>query len=149
MVPFEVITNSCSRNYRLKSLPTQPRIDVMSRSTSDDRDDGGEPGRKTPRASAGAEAHKPYINAPRTNLLRTPRSIRPSGAQVLGDSSPTVSSPSRDRLLPGTGLRGDRGPEAPGAGSLSILQRPHGGVHAPAGAPPAFHSVRLGHPQRA
>src|SRR6478735_11859522 len=30
MVPFEVITNSCSRNYRAKSLLAQPRIDGPS-----------------------------------------------------------------------------------------------------------------------
>src|SRR3954453_10688716 len=44
MVPFEVITNSCSRNYRAKSLPAQPHFDAASRtrSTCKSRRNGGE-----------------------------------------------------------------------------------------------------------
>src|SRR4051794_41973778 len=44
MLPFEVITNSCSRNYRGKSLPTQPRDGAIHAPTSDDGDTGGEAG---------------------------------------------------------------------------------------------------------
>src|SRR3954452_12287989 len=83
MVPFEVITNSCSRNYRSKSLPTQPRTDAASTLTTSDHDDnGGEPGRRC-RAAAGAEPRWPYINALPPNLLRTRRPIRSIGSQVL------------------------------------------------------------------
>src|SRR5215203_3359806 len=44
MVPFEVITNSCSRNYRAKSLLAQPRDDASSsaRTRTTGRNGGGD-----------------------------------------------------------------------------------------------------------
>src|SRR3954453_13976206 len=83
MLPFEVITNSCSRNYRAKSLPTQPRIDAVSHSNERRRRQwrGSRGGRC--RTSAGAKARRPYINALPPHLLRTPGVIRSIGAQLL------------------------------------------------------------------
>ena len=61
MVPFEVITNSCSRNYRAKSLPAQPHIDAASRtlSTCKSRRNGGEAWRTEPAHTGGSRSAGP------------------------------------------------------------------------------------------
>src|SRR5215212_7627538 len=65
MLPFEVITNSYSRNYRAKSLPTQPRADALSRPTSDDGDTGGEAGEED-----AARRPKPKRTGPTSTRLQ-------------------------------------------------------------------------------
>ena len=118
MVPFDIITNSCSRNYRAKSLPAQPRTDVVSsplqRSGGDEN--GGEPGGGCDCAHTGGSRIRAGPTStlldPICYALRDPIDHRGAETWVAADPERGLGDPigGLQRARP----RGDRGPGSPG-----------------------------------
>src|SRR3954447_25673476 len=124
MLPFEVITNSCSRNYRAKSLPTEPREGAIHAPTSDDGDTGGEageggaPGRPKPRRAGPL----PTGLQPICYALEDPfdQLRRKSLVAAVLDAFQSVRRPPCSRPAASTGRSPGRGGRSPDTASATM-----------------------------